>query len=589
MNNLSRNLTRTLTRTPVRSLTDNLGLGVSRLLYYVDPVSGSDSNDGLSDAAPWATFSKAVTQWGSDSNPSATVMLKRGTTIRETFQPGASGLNLDSYGAGDFPIINAADVMAGSYTEHGTVSDAWYKSWAHEYDSGNGILTVVEDGLPLEAVTSLSLCGSTPGSFFAADIAAGTGPTNLYFHPSDSSDPNSNGKVYETNYRQFAVDVLDGTTVKNVFTRHQLHKDGSVKMRHSTTLENTTLELGHQHNVLQESGSMKQVVAVDWFFHAGGEVPFVNYTDEDGPFTWSYENCGCVKVGDYDNGTAFYSHGATVNPYVDNVFKDCFSYNCTAFSLHNATITNFYGEDVGFAIRTDGTCTVDDSIIRIRDESVAFLYYRYVGVTTWTNCAWICTGAGTQAVIQTLSGTSITLQNHLLYNPGGRKQWSTSSDTITTNLNKCIFWQDNTSSLHSTWELRVNSPTGSMDQNLYYHEGSRDLTCKAKRNSDGVFRQYTSLATLQSETGYELNSAYLTDAQAALFWMGDPGAGDFRISPTAECTWSDGSTATTLPDGTLLTALGPQGRTDTTWPTIPKTQAECRDFAMGVNGPWHGQ
>lgn len=62
--------------------------------YFVDSVAGSDSNSGLSDAAPWKTIGKVngtVAPFGS------AVYLKRGSVWREQLTIPSNGLTIDAY------------------------------------------------------------------------------------------------------------------------------------------------------------------------------------------------------------------------------------------------------------------------------------------------------------------------------------------------------------------------------------------------------------------------------------------------------------------------------------------------------------
>ncbi len=86
--------------------------------YYIDPVSGNDSNSGTSISLAWRTWANANT---SNFQPGDQILLKRGTTINGCFMPICSGtssasyLRIADYGAGSKPIINAGTEAAGIY------------------------------------------------------------------------------------------------------------------------------------------------------------------------------------------------------------------------------------------------------------------------------------------------------------------------------------------------------------------------------------------------------------------------------------------------------------------------------------------
>lgn len=70
--------------------------------YYVDSLSGRDSNNGLSQASPWQTIAKVNS---TALRPGDTVLFKRGSVWRESLMPSGSGsesaaITFAAYGAG---------------------------------------------------------------------------------------------------------------------------------------------------------------------------------------------------------------------------------------------------------------------------------------------------------------------------------------------------------------------------------------------------------------------------------------------------------------------------------------------------------
>lgn len=102
--------------------------------------------------------------------------------------------------------------------------------------------------------------------------------------------------------------------------------------------------------------------------------------------------------------------------------------------------------------------------------------------------------------------------------------------------------------------------------------------------------EYTRLADWQAATGHDAHSVWLTDAQAAAFFLGDPREGDARINPAAEVTAADGTVYVgTFPDGTPITEAGPQAHWDfsrhapapgppTRWPVAPRTLDDAKRY-----------
>ena len=92
------------------------GLAISQhayaATYYVDSVSGSDSNTGTSTSAPWQTIAHVNAQ---SFNPGDQILFKDGDTWREQLTVPSSGttsnpITFSSYGSGANPIISGADL-----------------------------------------------------------------------------------------------------------------------------------------------------------------------------------------------------------------------------------------------------------------------------------------------------------------------------------------------------------------------------------------------------------------------------------------------------------------------------------------------
>ena len=84
--------------------------------YYVDSTSGSDSNDGTSESAPWRTIAKVN---ASSFAPGDHILFKRGDSWRELLAISSSGTSgnpivIDAYGNGAAPEISGADLIPQS-------------------------------------------------------------------------------------------------------------------------------------------------------------------------------------------------------------------------------------------------------------------------------------------------------------------------------------------------------------------------------------------------------------------------------------------------------------------------------------------
>jgi len=94
-------------------------------VYYVDATNGNNSNSGTSLSTAWKTIDKVN---NSSFIPGDSILFKKGEQWREVLEPPSSGtsgnrITFGSYGSGDEPIINGADLV-NSWTYDG--SNVWY-------------------------------------------------------------------------------------------------------------------------------------------------------------------------------------------------------------------------------------------------------------------------------------------------------------------------------------------------------------------------------------------------------------------------------------------------------------------------------
>jgi len=117
-------------------LTQAVALGAT---YYVDATNGNDSNDGLSPITPWRTIAKVNSETFS---PGDSVLFKRGEVWREQLTVPSSGnagapITFSTYGVGDNPEINGADVITGWSVYSGNIYVA---------DVGSNVTQLFVDG-----------------------------------------------------------------------------------------------------------------------------------------------------------------------------------------------------------------------------------------------------------------------------------------------------------------------------------------------------------------------------------------------------------------------------------------------------------
>lgn len=159
--------------------------------YYVDPVSGSDSNAGTSTGAPWKTCTKvnsSVSAAGSD------VSFLAGTTFDATTCPlgvtidwtgsASNHITITSYGVGDRPVFDTRATQSGPWTN--SSGSIYYAT-----NSSTGFQIATSDDIPLQR--KLSTATMTAGTFYLD-----TANHRMYVWDNDSTDPSDNVVKYGT-------------------------------------------------------------------------------------------------------------------------------------------------------------------------------------------------------------------------------------------------------------------------------------------------------------------------------------------------------------------------------------------------------
>lgn len=551
---------------------------------YVDSESGSDENDGLHPSRPLATLAAALSQVAEGGS----VGLAAGSLFRESYSDDSGeAFSFGSYGTGAMPNVLGSDIATGWTLTEGRTS-TYQISWTHEAVS-QGRLVAFEDDLILVRVATVDLCESTPGSFTTGDAngSSATSPTTVYIHASDSTNPNSNGKQYEITRRDRVLKGDAGLSVTGLEIGRQIANNGSYDGNTAGVLKDSLCRDGHKHNGLMGTGEIENVV----FFGCDpptpsepSNVPMVHYLPSvEGLAAPTIRNAGYIHQADGVSGTnAFYAHDSSSGRYASCRYYDGFAKGVGligGFSCYDFVAERFFATNCRAIASPVGA------------SSIEFRYLIYTDDTPVTGL----TGSGTRKLTDSVCvlGDSATefirIQNNSTHvytrtlfamtNRAFMLQVSAANASIA--MNNCII--AGSPGLRYYVDLSNTNISYAADYNIFYRPGSPQIKC---RGSDNFV--YAILSDWQSHTGQDLNSVWLTDAQYASFFVGDPYAGDTRIAEGAEATAADGSIVTAFPDGTPFTTAGP-AMPQIAIPRIPLTLDESRDFIAGVNGPWFGK
>ena len=223
---------------------DVVAPSTTNLSWYLNPVTGNDSNDGTSPATAWQTLAKLNTESAylgvfptngsaplSDTGtPSGNILYidcsqgsvavgstslsiqTAGLTIKETQVPGTYGgtPTLGGYGIDPMTTMTASSWAA---TTGGT--NVWQSTDGGATDLTSTVL--FEDGRYMNHPTGSSLSSvlsslsATPGSFW-------TDGTTMYVHAFESGNPNTDGHLYRrTRNRDGAGDSAVNIAAPNVW------------------------------------------------------------------------------------------------------------------------------------------------------------------------------------------------------------------------------------------------------------------------------------------------------------------------------------------------------------------------------------
>lgn len=493
---------------------------------------------------------------------------------------------------GGFATLNAADVVTGwTQPDNVTYPNVWSKAIAHEMLSSEDRLIVLEDGEPLSHRTTIVDVNTNAGSRYILNGTAlgSNNPATVYIHATGSGDPNSNGKTYEVSVRQYGLEVGDNATIRQLRAENGGNNYGSIKSGSNTLLERSFMKMASRHHVVAGSGTIRDCIGYKSDVNIGtGQIAFTIYKNT--PLAGDVCTFERVHVLDgMPDGVktpmgGFYMHGGTAsNNFPAVIIKECstrknldasFAGYGDSFELVNSYAKEFYR----YCFPVCNTLTM-----RRNMGNVGTSGFLYCG-TAPANALALNATINNNAVYSTGSlGVSYLLVPPGTYNISNESLYLADPSFI-------LDIRDNATANFNYNVVRVNTAarvialsaaaTYTGDHNIFTLSSAGEF----KTLMGGVVR--TTLADWQTVSGQDVNSVYVTVAQQATLFLGDPATGDFRINPSATVTGGDGTIYTgTFPDGTPLANAGVQEHWNlntraivagapTAWPVPPVTEEE---------------
>lgn len=579
----------------------------NQLKYYADSTSrGASGNDGLSPSEPKDTIANMLAL-----SPGATdgLGLASGGSWSESIDPASGIRRIMSYGEGTPPILDGAvtidpgDFAASAHVDAGgVVYDVTLdRDPAGVYVSGDTYM-MWEDGAWLVRKTSVAAVAATPGTFYLAQPNALSTPSLAYVHPFGSTDPTSDGKLYERTYRSALIELADTNKaiVEGLHIRRGMGAYGPVSAGRDTILRRVLSAYGGKHNIIFKSGIMEDCVAFDAevdrsVLTDGGMIPFTIYQTTPAHLDFTLRRCFSIFPAGRRNLTqGFYNHGSSGTPAYHRRarYEQCASVRggglvvlCEQFDIDDHTLIDSLPGQLQVpnaadgAIRraliqttTAGTTTgsinlpsagatagksieIADCAVHVEDVvSGSALTLSVASICNVHHNVLCSEGVGSVAAISAVDGASSFTRNIVMLNRSG------------------------------TNRIVVMNNDMVRDYNVYIAAGGGSIYWQ-----DTVSGTAFTLAEWQSETGQDLNSVSLNGDQAdELFLNGLAGVivGDFRLNPRCRIRFGDGSL--------VIDNVGPREHYDWPrravlsgpprgWPTFPVTESECVAY---IRDPW---
>ncbi len=289
---------------------------------FVDSVGGNDANDGRTHVTRVKTLAVAqaiALAYGNGVN----VRLLAGSVWRETLDLSTlTEASVEGYGdliRYGLPVVRGDDVITTTWRNSTTRGDAYTEVYSlppRDFDITDGQAgippSVYEDNVIMNWVTATTLaaCQATPGSFFHDGSKFNVDGVTVYIHPTGSTNPATNGRVYSVTERDWAIRIGNRSAVRFLEPINQAHDNGAINAPDDCIIENVLCHGNIIHPILAGSGVMRNCIA--WVEkidgrHPGGFLLEFFRTNTDAGKVGIYQNCMAIAPPGY-TGDGFGGH-----------------------------------------------------------------------------------------------------------------------------------------------------------------------------------------------------------------------------------------------------------------------------------------
>lgn len=490
--------------------------------------AGSDVNDGLTPATPFATISALPT-----ITAGMRIGLDRGSYFREQIAtPGAdaSGVVVGAYGAGRLPILDAADV-AGAWAKTAGRTSIYDQVWTFTTAVGE-FLSLWEDGVRLRWVASLDLCDATAGTYYVPTLN-GTS-TTIYVHATGSGDPDSNGKTYEISRRHTAITAGINWIVSDTRGKRPLNRSGALLGGVGAEFHRCIGEDGTSHNIQITSGG-RAVDCIGWKCDWNDRVGFTTFVAFaiDGRAS-SAEFVRCISVLEtakvleaLSGGHAidgFYAHTASSSNRFDSIsYLDCaVSGALTGFAAGDVdeiiSARNF-GIDCRFVHSSTATLGAQIDDLYGKSGSVMGMVAVYMHLSGETTLNGLRAYGTTQAfngdVYNNSAGGTVRVERSVIVHVGGFTRFAINGNSAGSTIES-----EGNILFGGSSSMAFRQKGSGLSQNNNYYPSGADYEIGAS--------SYTTFAAYRTANPtYDVNSI-TTDPL-----LNDPANGDFGLDPAS--------------------------------------------------------
>ncbi|WP_197020259.1 hypothetical protein [Hyphomonas sp. CY54-11-8] len=545
----------------------------------MDSVSGSDSNDGTSLAGAFQTLG-AVETAALAFGDNVRIALVAGSEWREPLELSSlSGVSVTGIGAlpaNGLPIVRGDDVVTG-WTAHATLSNVWEKTgWTHDASGTERLIMFKDDALMTRIADAASL--TADGQFVTA-VGSDGSPWTLQIY--STTDPNSDGSVYEAGKRRRGIFLGNSGTVSLLETARTLANNGSFDTLNKTgaSVSRMVSADGGKHNHSIGSGEVTDIVTFRSDPPTVSEPAntlFVAYVDNPTSLSVAYTRCFAADTAPVNGVTGFYSHGASSpSDYFASLTMD----QCGASGVKSGfsglslarTLTNIYTRKTPQPVAgNDGTLIVRRGIFDMSNpgnglfDKIVFTKLTAAGSlsVTFVDCIFYSADASGVEMIRFNTVGAFTFTNCIFYSGSANRPkmiqlagWAGS----TMNVNGCIFYGP------GSYMLDIPSTVTYVGNNNVFYNPTGNVNLRFNSTN------YTDIASWRTATGQDASSVIANPD-----FSGTVANGDFRLTASGGADAIGAGVQNHWGWNTRAIVSGPPS----VWPVIPESQADARDYCL---------